>query len=128
VLNLPKNFVPKPYRIANKRATQTVLSVEVATNELINELYPHVQFWSHTFFKVQPNTYATRFRVYTRRRISTKILNEIIQQRYPENTKLELVQPYSITQSFDLMFKEPMRWDDFIHATAYVFRDVIKRF
>jgi len=126
---MTKTYTPHPYQRSDKRKQQICRLTQVEAEETIEELknyFPYIQFWSHSFFKVQPHTVATKFRIYTRKRLSKRKTERLIEQNFPVRTRVKFVKPYNFTHSIDIITSKPMRWDDFMINTIKTFGDYVK--
>jgi len=119
-----RNFTPHTYQRAERRSNTNVRQVE-AEADRVKDVYPRLQFWSHTLFRVLPHTKATRFRVYTQRKLKIPLIIENVKQNFPSNTEINICKPYSFSHAFDVITYKPMRWDEFILHALDAFGDSI---
>jgi hypothetical protein len=79
----------------------------------LDQYVDRIQFWSYTLFKVRPGDYATKFRVYTQNHIPEAALRKMLIQRMP-GCQVYICWGYKLRNTFDVRFREPVRWDTFI--------------
>jgi hypothetical protein len=122
-----RNFVPSKYRRLDKRHKDPTVQVplSVSDEKWLDQFIGKIQFWSFGFFKVKKDTVSTKFRVYTRRRISRQGLSILIKELFEGGCTVTPVFGYKWRNTFDVKLYRPMRWDQFIFRIVKALQDFL---
>lgn len=117
---MTRNFSPtvserREPRSEKKEGTRKVIlnrdEIDIAW---LNQFLGKIFFWSFSVTKVLPNTYATKFRVYTKRYIPPEDLFKTVEGEFPDGCKVTLCRPYGWRHTFDVKTANPLMWRVFI--------------
>lgn len=120
-----RNFIPKPAQRKDQRnhRDQKVKRVQLESapnsDSDLDRFKNRIFFWSFSFVKVRPDTYSSKFRVYTKRLIPVKNLFELVEKVFPEGCLIKPCWKYKWRHTFDVKTAVPLTWEDFITRTCH---------
>ena len=118
-----KPWVPNPSGRKDNRSNGITVGVNhnIIDEVWLDQFIGKIEFWSHSIIKVRPDSKSTKFRIYTKQRISLKKVTDIFSETFPGC----IVKPYLFynkTHTVDVRTKDPVTWRDFIWKTVNALR------